>query len=177
MRFRRLEYQDRVLATLDAYIDHLRAEKRKSEAIRRLADRENVDLTIPDFTEKAWERMKAERRLPSSRSLVPFSPREDGCGAPVPNAVLKVPTGGGKTWLAVSGVSRIMGRYLGSNTGFVLWIVPNEAIYRQTLSTSRTASTPTGRHSTGRPQGVSGSWRRAIGSTRGTWGLISASCS
>lgn len=123
-----------MLATLDAYIDQLRAEKRKSEAIRRLADREGVDLAIPDFTEKAWERMKAENKLPPSRSLVPFSPREDGCGAPVPNAVLKVPTGGGKTWLAVSGVSRIVGRYLGSNTGFVLWIVPNEAIYRQTLT-------------------------------------------
>jgi len=25
-----------------------------------------------------------------------------------------------------------MGRYLGRNTGFVLWIVPNEAIYSQT---------------------------------------------
>ena len=57
----------------------------------------------------------------------------NGCGRPVPNAVFKVPTGGGKTWLAVSGVSRIMGRYLERNTGFVLWIVPNEAIYSQTL--------------------------------------------
>jgi type III restriction enzyme len=57
----------------------------------------------------------------------------DGCGRPVPNAVLKVPTGGGKTWLAVSAVSRVMGRYLDRNTGFVLWIVPNEAIYTQTL--------------------------------------------
>ena len=57
----------------------------------------------------------------------------DGCDRPVPNAVLKVPTGGGKTWLAVSAVSRIMGRYLARNTGFVLWIVPNEAIYTQTL--------------------------------------------
>lgn len=142
MRFRRLEYQDRVLTTLDAYIDHLRVEKRKSEVIRELADREELDLTIPDFTEKAWERMKAESRLPPSRSLVPFSPRKDGCGAPVPNAVLKVPTGGGKTWLAVSGVSRIMGRYLGSNTGFVLWIVPNEAIYRQTLKHLRDRQHP-----------------------------------
>jgi type III restriction enzyme len=26
-----------------------------------------------------------------------------------------------------------MGRYLDRNTGFVLWIVPNEAIYTQTL--------------------------------------------
>lgn len=51
----------------------------------------------------------------------------------MPNVVLKVPTGGGKTFLAVSGVSKIMGQYLSANTGFVLWIVPNEAIYRQTL--------------------------------------------
>ena len=57
----------------------------------------------------------------------------DGCDRPVPNTVLKVPTGGGKTWLAISSVSRIMGRYLDRNTGFILWIVPNEAIYTQTL--------------------------------------------
>ena len=54
-------------------------------------------------------------------------------GRPVPNAVLKVPTGGGKTYLAVHGVSRILGRYLARDVGFVLWIVPNDAIYRQTL--------------------------------------------
>ena len=53
----------------------------------------------------------------------------EDCGRPVPNTVLKVPTGGGKTWLAVSAVSKIMGNYLDINTGFVLWIVPNEAIY------------------------------------------------
>ena len=57
----------------------------------------------------------------------------DGCERPVPNAVLKVPTAGGKTWIAISSVSRILGRYLEQNTGFVLWIVPNEAIYTQTL--------------------------------------------
>jgi type III restriction enzyme len=51
----------------------------------------------------------------------------------VPDVVLKVPTGGGKTLLAVNGLSRIFGRYLNRNTGFVLWIVPNEAIYTQTL--------------------------------------------
>ena len=71
--------------------------------------------------------------MPASRAAIPFSPRKDGCGRAVPNAVLKVPTGGGKTWLAVSGVSRILGRYLDRNAGFVLWIVPNEAIYSQTL--------------------------------------------
>jgi type III restriction enzyme len=51
----------------------------------------------------------------------------------VPNVVLKVPTGGGKTFLATQSLSRIFGQYLNKNTGFVLWIVPNEAIYSQTL--------------------------------------------
>ena len=80
--------------------------------------------------------------LPSSRSNIPYSPRQDGCGRSVPNIVLKVPTGGGKTWLAVSGVSQIMGKYLGSNTGFVLWVVPNEAIYTQTLKNLRSRQHP-----------------------------------
>ncbi|MDE0356348.1 MAG: DEAD/DEAH box helicase family protein [Gammaproteobacteria bacterium] len=134
MRFRRLEYQDRVLATLDTYMDHLKEEKRKSDEIAELAaSRPHLAMSTPDFTKHAWEALKASGTLPPSRAAIPFSPRMDGCGRPVPNVVLKVPTGGGKTWLAVSGVSRIMGRYLARNHGFVLWIVPNEAIYRQTL--------------------------------------------
>ena len=132
--FRHLDYQDRVLSALDAYIDALKEKKTRADRIVALAAREpDLDLVIPDFALEAWERLKAEARLPASRAAIPFSPRQDGCGRPVPNAVLKVPTGGGKTWLAVSGVSRIMGRYLDRNTGFVLWIVPNEAIYSQTL--------------------------------------------
>ena len=134
MMFRQLEYQDRVLTTLDTYIDHLKAEKQRSDEIAILAaSRADLGMPIPDFTKEAWNALKAKGKLPESRQDIPFSPRQDGCDRPVPNAVLKVPTGGGKTWIAVSGVSRIMGRYLGQNTGFVLWIVPNEAIYRQTL--------------------------------------------
>ncbi len=143
MRFRRLDYQDRVLATLEMWIDYLKVEKAKSDEIAELASRkEHLGLSIPDFTRKAWEALKAKGKLPESRKAIPFSPREDGCGRPVPNAVLKVPTGGGKTWLAVSGVSRIMGRYLGQNNDFVLWIVPNEAIYRQTLTHLRDRQHP-----------------------------------
>ena len=132
--FRQLEYQDRALTTLDTYIEHLKAKRQEADEIAELAaSNPHLAVPVPDFTEKAWEALRAEGRLPASRSGIPFSPRKDGCGHPVPNAVLKVPTGGGKTWLAVSGVSRIMGRYLDRNTGFVLWIVPNEAIYSQTL--------------------------------------------
>lgn len=132
--FRQLDYQDRVLAAIDTYLDLLKVKKTRADRVAVLAAQHpDLGLAIPDFAEEAWEELKAGGKLPASRAAIPFSPRTDGCGYPVPNAVLKVPTGGGKTWLAVSGVSRIMGRYLDRNTGFVLWIVPNEAIYSQTL--------------------------------------------
>ena len=143
MRFRQLEYQDRVLTVLDTYVEYLKAGKQRSDEIAELAaGRAHLALPIPDFTKKAWGALQAKGKLPASRKAIQFSPRKDGCDRPVPNAVLKVPTGGGKTWMAVSGVSRIMGRYLERNTGFVLWIVPNEAIYRQTLKHLRDRQHP-----------------------------------
>jgi type III restriction enzyme len=132
--FRQLEYQERVLSTLDAWLDLLKEKKARADKVAALAAQDpDLGIAIPDFSKEAWEAMKAAGKLPASRAAIPFSPRVDGCGRPVPNAVLKVPTGGGKTWLAVSAVSRVMGRYLDRNTGFVLWVVPNEAIYTQTL--------------------------------------------
>jgi type III restriction enzyme len=132
--FRQLDYQDRVLSTLNAYLDLLKGKKKEADEIAELsATKPHPNLPLPDFASETWKALKADGKLPASRAPTPFSPRMDGCGYPVPNAVLKVPTGGGKTWLAVSAVSRIMGRYLDRNTGFVLWIVPNEAIYTQTL--------------------------------------------
>lgn len=132
---RTLNYQTRVLETLDAYLTHLSDEKAKAGKIAALAAQNpELGLQEKDYAEAAWMAMKAVGRLPPSRADIPFSPRFDGCGRAVPNITLKVPTGGGKTFLAVNAVSRIMGRYIGKNTGFVLWIVPNEAIYSQTLA-------------------------------------------
>ncbi|ORE90873.1 DEAD/DEAH box helicase family protein [Aurantimonas sp. 22II-16-19i] len=131
---RQLDYQDRVLKVLDAYLDALKDKKTRFDKVAALAaEQPDLGLKLPDFTEDAWDAIAATGALPASRAPYPFSPRADGCGRPVPNTVLKVPTGGGKTWLAVQSLSHIMGRYLGTNTGFVLWIVPNEAIYSQTL--------------------------------------------
>ena len=132
--FRKLDYQDRVLEVLESHLEHLKSTKRKAQEIAEfVATKPELGISVPDFAEEAWEALRAEAKLPPSRAEIAFSPRYDGCDRPVPNAVLKVPTGGGKTWLAVSGVSRIMGRYLERNTGFVLWVAPNEAIYSQTL--------------------------------------------
>lgn len=132
--FRDLDYQSRVVSTLDAYLDVLKEKKKEADEVAELATtKPHLKLLIPDFAKETWDTLKADGKLPASRKDIPFSSRTDGCARPVPNVVLKVPTGGGKTWLAVSAVSRVMGKYLDRNTGFALWIVPNEAIYAQTL--------------------------------------------
>lgn len=130
---RHLDYQTRVLQIFADYLTELSSYKLQADRVSELASQNpELGLDVPDFPAKTWEAMRTAGKLPISRTNMPFSPRIDGIGRPVPNVVLKVPTGGGKTYLAVSALSRILGRYIGRNTGFVLWIVPNEAIYTQT---------------------------------------------
>lgn len=131
---RDLAYQARVLKRLDDYLTELMTAKQNADKISELAKANpELRLQVPDFAEQAWEAMRSKGLLPANRRGVAFSPRRDGVGRPVPNVVFKVPTSGGKTYLAAASLASIFGRLQGSNTGFVLWIVPNEAIYTQTL--------------------------------------------
>ncbi|MGA7218840.1 MAG: DEAD/DEAH box helicase family protein [Candidatus Sulfotelmatobacter sp.] len=128
-------FQQNVLDTLDLYLDELRTQLSKTEKIR-LANEKETDLDlkrpIPPFSNVAWEKLKTQNLLPGFRSSFPYSARIDGTGNDVPNICLKIPTGGGKTLLAAYAVSRIMGKLLQRNYGFVLWVMPNEAIFSQT---------------------------------------------
>ena len=127
------EYQQSVLGTVDAYLDALTKHSKRAVDIEKVRQEQpGLGLAALDFPDAAWKDMKTQGRLPPVRAEVPFSPRADSTGRHVPSICLKVPTGGGKTLLATASVSRVLGRYLGSNRGFVLWIVPNEAIYTQT---------------------------------------------
>ena len=133
MSLRELIYQNRVLTVFDRYLTEFSAQKSRADSIATLARQQpDLGLEIPDFPAKTWATLRTAGLLPPSRAAIPYSLRQDGINRPVPNAVFKVPTGGGKTYLAVAALSRIFGRYLGKNTGFVLWVVPNEAIYSQT---------------------------------------------
>ena len=135
MEIRELAYQQRVLKQLDQYLDIL--VEQKSIADKR--EQANAKITDPalkhepwNFPEQTWEALKNKKLLPTSRVNTPYSPRESGTKTPVPNIVYKVPTAGGKTLLAVSSLSKIFTTYLNKSTGFVLWIVPSQAIYVQT---------------------------------------------
>ncbi|WP_419917553.1 DEAD/DEAH box helicase [Candidatus Poriferisocius sp.] len=65
----------------------------------------------------AWERAGFDRHVS----------RKDSSGKPIPHICLKVPTGGGKTFLAAQAVLKSKRR-----TGLLLWVVPNKAIFAQT---------------------------------------------
>lgn len=126
-------YQQESLDKFDLYLEELVKFQAEAEKTRALA-RQNPDIEvpIPDFPKKAWDAMRNRGALPLSHRSFPYVSRQDGTGSDVPSVCLKIPTGGGKTLLGAYSVSRIMGNYLKSNRGFVLWIVPNEAIYAQT---------------------------------------------
>ena len=106
MSLRDLDYQARVLTAFDGYLTELSAQKKRADGIAVLARQQpDLGLEIPDFPAKTWETLHQASQLPPSRFNIPHSPRRDGIGRPVPNVVFKVPTGGGKTWLAVSALS------------------------------------------------------------------------
>lgn len=127
-------YQQGTLDALAHYLDALREKRgdsvRAVEALKGLPVPPAVVAQAANFPEMAWEILLQQGRVRRT-----ISPRGDGTGRPVPNITLKVPTGGGKTLLAAYGVGEIVSRFVGQNTGLVLWIVPNEAIYTQTRRT------------------------------------------
>jgi len=77
-------------------------------------------------SEDAW------RELEKEFSLGQYQERRNGLERDVPNFVLKIPTGGGKTFLAIKTLDTINGVFRKKRAGLVLWVVPTTSIYRQT---------------------------------------------
>lgn len=63
---------------------------------------------------------------------VPYAPIA-GFPSEMPYFCLRVPTGGGKTWLAAKSVALVNSHLLRSEYSVILWLVPSKAIREQTL--------------------------------------------
>ncbi|MCL6441860.1 MAG: DEAD/DEAH box helicase family protein [Alicyclobacillus sp.] len=112
------EYQQRALSTIEAYLRELRTWREKWLALPE-------DMRgVFDYPAQAWNKGAGGE----------YRAKKTGAGDPLPNFCIKVPTGGGKTYLAVQTIDRIQSIYHERQTGLVLWIVPTNQIYRQTLS-------------------------------------------
>jgi len=122
------EYQQRTLAQVRNYLEHL-ADRRKKAL-------DNPGLVL-DFTADAWTQ---------AASPHPYHPCKNGLGEPLPTFCLKIPTGGGKTLLAVKTVDLVNTVYRRHRTGLVLWIVPSTQIYRQTIQSLKDRDHPYRQH-------------------------------
>ena len=131
-------FQSDVLDQLGRYVDELTKHEAQAQrnvtVLRAMEGMEDAVREAADFPKKAWAALKQRNELPPTFADQPHSSRFDGAGRAIPNVCLKVPTGGGKTLLAAASVARVFNGYLSRHAGLVLWVVPNEAIYRQTLA-------------------------------------------
>jgi type III restriction enzyme len=128
------EYQSGVLDTLSAYLKFLSESAAKAEkahaAIAALPEDIRASVPAPqEATVAAWDEA---RKNGVAACPDPWRELKDGAGRSIPHVCLKLPTGGGKTLLAAHGVDRILVSHFRQTSGFVLWIVPSEAIYTQT---------------------------------------------
>ena len=122
------EYQQTTLDAVKSYLELLADWRAKAE--------EHPELEI-DFTARAWEKAEVLR---------PYRSRKNGIGQALPNYCLKIPTGGGKTFLAVKVIDLANTHYRRRRTGLVLWIVPTTRIYRQTIQSLRDRDHPYRQH-------------------------------
>ena len=140
------KFQGETLEQLDCYLAELKkhqAQFEKNRAQLMVMDgMEDLRREAADFPKKTWGELRKAQQLPAAFADQPHSGRFDGAGRAIPNVCLKIPTGGGKTLLAAASVGRVFSHYLQRHTGLVLWIVPNEAIYQQTLKTLKNRDHP-----------------------------------
>jgi len=115
------EYQQKVLARLNDYLTHLAEFKSKYSKYLTIEPEMAAEY---DFPKKAWEKATGKAIYHSKRN---------GLNEQLPDIYLKVPTGGGKTLLACHAIDSINKTYLNKQNGLVLWIVPSNQIYRQTI--------------------------------------------
>lgn len=100
-------YQKLVLKDLEAYLDALMNAEGINAAWKEYWLGKGMGLGIPAYC-------------------------DDLDGAP--NVCMKVPTGGGKTFLAASSVKAVFDKLPTGKTNFVVWLVPSDAILTQTVA-------------------------------------------
>ena len=120
-------YQLNALDHFSRYLDALEEARQESDTAIEVLKRAGV--AIPDETrnypQTAWKKLKDSGLV--AQSAGEYVSRTDDANRPIPHLCFKVPTGGGKTFLAAAALER-----LHRQTGLTLWIVPSKAIYEQT---------------------------------------------
>src|SRR5690606_5627016 len=86
-------------------------------------------LAFTQTTEDLWDKAQPYHRI-------------EGFADDMPYFCLRIPTGGGKTWLAAKCAALVNTHLLRTERSVLLWLVPSTAIRDQTLKLLRNRDTP-----------------------------------
>lgn len=111
-------YQKKVISDLTRYLELLNETGRIEAAYRILWEEKNVPVGFGG--------------LPAYKNILPG----------VPDLCFKVPTGGGKTFLACNSIKPIFDALPQTKIRVVVWLVPSDAILAQTLTALRNPEHP-----------------------------------
>ncbi|MCY4000888.1 MAG: DEAD/DEAH box helicase family protein [Bacteroidetes bacterium] len=123
------DYQKRALDVVTEFLRYLAVTKEKDKR-DRIEDSEWGGF---NWVRRAWEKVLPNREYKS---------RQNGLGEHLPVFCLKVPTGGGKTLLATRVIDLVNVHFRQSRRGLILWIVPTNQIYTQTLKALKDLNHP-----------------------------------
>ncbi|MDK8600945.1 DEAD/DEAH box helicase family protein [Trueperella bernardiae] len=112
------KYQNRVIADLKDYLTQVNEQPTLSEAFKMFWESRQIEVGTP--------------QMPGYQNVI------DG----VPHVCYKVPTGGGKTFLACASVEPIFEALPPTRKQAVVWLVPSDSILTQTLAALKNSSHP-----------------------------------
>ncbi len=112
-------YQERVIREVKLFLEALAAQQASGNRHAAL---------------DAWEEAKRKFLIKGD-----YRPRKNALGKDLPTFCIKVPTGGGKTLLATQILGLVYQTILKNRngSGLVLWVVPSDQIYKDTLKAFR----------------------------------------
>jgi type III restriction enzyme len=125
-------YQQRVIREIKEFLKSAKEEKTQLENVLKHIPLEYQSAIDKDYVQKTHNRLKLPYIDICKNGLTEFYPRVN----------LKVPTGGGKTILAVEAIKEYQTIFAQKKTGLVVWIVPKEIIYKQTVERLRDKGHP-----------------------------------
>jgi type III restriction enzyme len=119
------DFQQKTLRSVSDYLIALSDARAKYERFSLSSDADVREMAKTyDFPAIAWKTVFGTKSYYS---------QIDGRGRPLPEFYLNLPTGAGKTLLACHVIDLVNRLYKKDQRGVVLWIVPTDQIYRQTL--------------------------------------------